>query len=41
MIGADGSTHKSIWGENSGNIHIREGKMLEDVHVTTCELRER
>lgn len=41
VIGADGSTHKSIWSENPGNIHIWERKMLEDVHVATCELTER
>lgn len=40
MVGANGLAHKSIWGDNSGNVHIRKCQVLENVHVATCELTE-
>ena len=36
-MGADGSTHKNIWCDNPGNIHIWKRTMLENVHAAACE----
>ena len=40
MVGANGLAYKSIRGNDSGNVHIREREMLEKVPVATWERTE-